>query len=59
MAAPPEIVTLTCPVCGNTEEAIGNGSMATSYNRDGTVYTTLSWGASAQHDCPGITWTIP
>jgi hypothetical protein len=51
-------VTLTCPVCGLTEEAIGYESMSSSYF-NGALTTSLNYTASVQHDCPGITVPPP
>ena len=59
----PETVTLTCPVCGNTEVAEGQGSCHSSHFKDcdgnDVLQTTLSYSASVQHDCPGITAPAP
>jgi hypothetical protein len=55
VATAPESVTVTCPVCGNTEEALGTGVGFNTYLANGELITTLSYNASVQHDCPGIT----
>jgi hypothetical protein len=50
----PASVTLTCPVCGNTEVAQGRGSMDVTLEQT-TLTTRLNYSASAVHVCPGIT----
>jgi hypothetical protein len=59
VALAPDTVVLTCPVCGNTEEALGAGVGFNTYFANGELITTLSFNASVQHDCPGITGPTP
>jgi hypothetical protein len=54
MTTAPESVTLTCPVCGATEEAIGRGSVDISWVNN-VLATNLNYNATAAHICPDIT----
>jgi hypothetical protein len=54
MTTVPLSVTLTCPVCGGTEEATGRGSMDVTLEQT-EMTTRLNYSASAVHVCPEIT----
>jgi hypothetical protein len=50
----PASVTLTCPVCGATEEATGQGSMDVSWQQQIGLTTRLNYNATVVHVCPEI-----
>jgi hypothetical protein len=57
----PVEVTLTCPVCGNTEVATGQGTISSSFV-EGVTRTVLTYNAQVPHECSGITppeWPPP
>jgi hypothetical protein len=54
MANPSASLTLTCPVCGQTEEAPGSATYSSSVDDKGNMHSWLSYNASAEHECAGI-----
>jgi hypothetical protein len=51
----PASMTLTCPYCGQTEQAPGQGSSFSNV-REGTAITVMQVTyVTPGHECPGVT----
>jgi hypothetical protein len=53
MAAPPQFMDLVCPICGETAQATGRGSVDITWMNN-VLETRLNYAATAIHVCPKI-----
>jgi C4-type Zn-finger protein len=56
--AAPQFMDLTCPVCGETVQATGQGSMDITWVNN-VLETRLTYHAIADHICPQVTIPPP
>jgi hypothetical protein len=55
VAKAPSNVDITCPVCGQIEQASGTVSLRTSVDTNHKIVTSLMYDAVTDHTCAGIT----